>query len=75
MRCKACNKLLNDRETHLKDHGGEFIDLCQPCLIWSDNPDQDDESCVNYEQDEDDNDEEPCYNGYDELDFDMEQSK
>ena len=68
MRCKACNKLLNDRETHLKDHNGVFIDLCQTCLSWSDNPDQDDE-CVNYEQDEDDNDEEPCYNGYDELDF------
>ena len=32
MRCKACDKRLNDKELTLKDSQGEFYDLCYGCL-------------------------------------------
>jgi len=32
MRCKACNKILEDSELTRKDSRGEFYDLCGVCL-------------------------------------------
>jgi len=32
MRCKACNKILEDLELIRKDSRGEFYDLCGTCL-------------------------------------------
>ena len=31
MRCKACDTLLNDRETTKKDYRGTHLDLCTEC--------------------------------------------
>lgn len=36
MRCKACNKLLNDFEGTRRYSNGEFMDLCQKCYKASD---------------------------------------
>lgn len=36
MRCKACDKMLNDYETSRKDRlTGEFLDLCGTCYSVS----------------------------------------
>jgi hypothetical protein len=35
MRCKACNRILEDKELTKKDNKGEFIDLCNLCLAAS----------------------------------------
>jgi hypothetical protein len=32
MRCKACNKILEDLELTRKDSRGDFYDLCGVCL-------------------------------------------
>ena len=32
MRCKACNKILEDSELTRKDARGDFYDLCGVCL-------------------------------------------
>jgi hypothetical protein len=32
MRCKACNKILEDSELTRKDSRGDFYDLCGICL-------------------------------------------
>jgi hypothetical protein len=32
MRCKACNKILEDSELIRKDSRGDFYDLCGVCL-------------------------------------------
>ncbi len=33
MRCRACNELLNDREsTRKSSNTGEFLDLCDICI-------------------------------------------
>ena len=32
MRCKACNRILEDHELTKKDTHGDFIDLCSYCL-------------------------------------------
>jgi len=32
MRCKACNKILEDSELTRKDSRGDFYDLCGVCL-------------------------------------------
>lgn len=32
MRCKACDRILEDSELTKKDSQGEFIDLCNICL-------------------------------------------
>lgn len=31
MRCKACNKNLNDFDLHHKDENGNHLDLCTEC--------------------------------------------
>lgn len=35
MRCKACNKKLDDTELTKKDPNGDYIDLCYICLSAS----------------------------------------
>lgn len=36
MRCRACNKLLTDVETAVKDKDtGEYYDMCGTCLVVS----------------------------------------
>ena len=36
MRCKACNRVLEDRDLARKDREtGEFLDLCGECLVVS----------------------------------------
>ena len=35
MRCKACNKKLEDTELTKKDSNGDYIDLCYICLSAS----------------------------------------
>jgi hypothetical protein len=35
MRCKACDKILEDSELTRKDVRGEYIDLCSTCLSAS----------------------------------------
>jgi len=32
MRCKACNKILEENELTKKDSRGDFIDLCSYCI-------------------------------------------
>lgn len=32
MRCKACDKILEDSEAVKKDYRGDFYDLCNVCL-------------------------------------------
>ena len=46
MRCICCNKMLNDREIHLKDTQGQFRDTCYTCLPWIlDGVSNDEDSC------------------------------
>ena len=35
MRCKACDKILEDKELTRKDKNGEFYDLCTDCYTVS----------------------------------------
>lgn len=35
MRCKACNKILEDTELTRKDPNGDFYDLCNVCYSSS----------------------------------------
>lgn len=35
MRCKACDKILEDKELTRKDKNGEFYDLCTECYTVS----------------------------------------
>ena len=35
MRCRACDKLLSDRETGRKDYHGVHLDLCNGCFMVS----------------------------------------
>ena len=35
MRCRACNRILEDNELTRKDVHGSFIDLCGTCLAAS----------------------------------------
>lgn len=35
MRCKACNRILEDHELTKKDTHGNFIDFCSYCLNFS----------------------------------------
>jgi hypothetical protein len=35
MRCKACNKILEDKELTRKDKNGDFFDLCTDCYTVS----------------------------------------
>ena len=35
MRCKACNRILEDFELTRKDPHGDFIDICSICLTAS----------------------------------------
>lgn len=35
MRCRACNKILEDSELTRKDVHGDFLDLCGTCLSAS----------------------------------------
>jgi hypothetical protein len=35
MRCKACNKILEDKELTRKDKNGDFYDLCTECYTVS----------------------------------------
>ena len=32
MRCKACNRILEESELTKKDANGDFLDLCNICL-------------------------------------------
>ena len=35
MRCKACDRILEEKELLKKDNNGEFLDLCNYCLFSS----------------------------------------
>jgi len=35
MRCKACDRILEEKELLKKDNQGNFIDLCNYCLFSS----------------------------------------
>ncbi len=35
MRCRACNKILEDKELTRKDKNGDFYDLCTECYTVS----------------------------------------
>jgi len=35
MRCKACDRILEEKELLKKDNQGNFIDLCNNCLFSS----------------------------------------
>ena len=35
MRCKACDRILDDNELTRKDERGDFIDMCSTCLYAS----------------------------------------
>ena len=35
MRCKACNRILEDSELTRKDQHGDFFDICSICLTAS----------------------------------------
>ena len=35
MRCRACDKILEDSELTRKDANGDFLDLCGTCLSAS----------------------------------------
>lgn len=35
MRCKACNRLLDDKELTRKGNDGSFLDLCTECGVHS----------------------------------------
>ena len=35
MRCKACDKILEDKELTRKDRNGDFYDLCTECYTIS----------------------------------------
>jgi hypothetical protein len=35
MRCKACDRILEEKELLKKDNHGEFLDLCNYCLFSS----------------------------------------
>jgi|TARA_R100000951_G_scaffold66925_1_gene56501 hypothetical protein len=35
MRCKACDRILEEKEMLKKDNHGEFLDLCNYCLFSS----------------------------------------
>ena len=35
MRCKACDRILDDTELTRKDERGNFIDMCGTCLYAS----------------------------------------
>jgi hypothetical protein len=35
MRCKACDKILEEKELTKKDNHGNFLDLCNGCLFAS----------------------------------------
>ena len=35
MRCKACNRILEDFELTRKDQHGNFLDICSICLTAS----------------------------------------
>lgn len=35
MRCKACDKILEDKELTRKDKNGDFYDLCTECYTVS----------------------------------------
>lgn len=35
MRCKACDKILEDKELTRKDKNGDFYDLCTDCYTVS----------------------------------------
>ena len=48
MRCKACDKILEDSELLKKDFRGDFYDLCRVCLNSIYKPElYDDDSLVN----------------------------
>lgn len=51
MRCKACNKILEDNELTKKDIHGEFIDLCSFCLSVSIKGELEDDYDVNFSED------------------------
>jgi hypothetical protein len=56
MRCLACDKRLNDRESTRKySSSGAFVDLCNHCFatVAEDIPDLDDGVGSDYEEDED----------------------
>lgn len=55
MRCYACDKALNSREATRKFPSGEFVDLCDGCLVTIDTPtlDSDKEDLPDEDVDED----------------------
>lgn len=41
MRCKACDRILEEQELVKKDQNGDFLDLCTVCIRASEDYDED----------------------------------
>ena len=41
MRCKACDRILEEQELVKKDQNGDFLDLCTVCVRASEDYDED----------------------------------
>ena len=52
MRCRACNKILEDNELTRKDAHGSFIDFCSTCLTASASAGLDTQEVMEYYQNE-----------------------
>jgi len=48
MRCRACNKILEDSELTRKDVNGDFLDLCGTCFSASANAGVDTHETLDY---------------------------
>ena len=46
MRCKACDRILEDNELTKKDVNGDYLDLCNNCLYASASVEVDDISTI-----------------------------
>lgn len=46
MRCKACDRILEDNELTKKDVNGDYLDMCNNCLYASTSVEVDDISTI-----------------------------
>jgi hypothetical protein len=52
MRCRACNRILEDNELTRKDKDGDFRDMCSTCLFASASAGLDTQEIMEYYQNE-----------------------
>jgi hypothetical protein len=52
MRCKACNKILEDSELTKKGPNNDFLDMCNYCLYAAGAVEVDSDNIVEYYQNE-----------------------